>query len=66
MTTEMFWTALLLALVVQGVVIYAAIRFALIHDRALRARETAAAAAKVKWKAQAEQARAAAGASPAT
>ena len=57
MTTGMFWTAMLLGLVVQGAVIYAAIRFALVHDRASRARETAAAAAKVKWKAQAEAAK---------
>lgn len=51
---------MVLGLVVQGVVIYAAIRFALIHDRALRTRDAAAVDAKVKWKAQAEQARIAA------
>jgi len=58
MTTEMFWAALLFGLVVQAVVIYGAIRVALVHDRALQARGVAAAAAKAKWKVQADEARA--------
>ena len=57
MTSAMFWTAMLLGLLVQAVVIYGAIRLALVHDRALQARNAAALAAKVKWKAQADEAR---------
>ena len=53
----MLWTALLFGLVVQAVVIYAAIRLALVHDRALRARGVAAVAAKAKWKVQSDEAR---------
>ena len=57
MTSEMFWAALMLGLVVQAVMIYGAIRLALAHDRALQARGVVALAAKAKWKAQADEAR---------
>lgn len=60
MTSEMFWIALLLGLVVQAAVIYGAIRFALVHDRALQAREVAKVKAAAVWKARAEEARLAA------
>jgi hypothetical protein len=57
MTSEMFWAVMLLGLLVQAVVIYGAIRLALVHDRALQARGVAAIAAKAKWKLQADDAR---------
>ena len=48
MTSGMFWTALLVGLVVQAVVIYGAIRLALVHDRDLQARNVARDAGKAK------------------
>lgn len=57
MTEGMLWTALLLGLAVQALVIYGAIRLALVHDRASQARGVAALAAKAKWKVQADEAR---------
>jgi len=56
MTSELFMAALF-GLAVQALVIYGAIRLALVHDRALQARGVAALAAKAKWKVQADEAR---------
>jgi len=56
----MAYLAVLVGLVVQAVVIYGAIRFALVHDRALQLRETKKAEAAAVWKARAEEARIAA------
>jgi hypothetical protein len=57
MTQEMFWFAMVLGLVVQGGVIYAAVRLALTHDRAARARADTRVADAARWKARADQAR---------
>jgi hypothetical protein len=56
----MDYLLLLVGVVVQAVVIYGAIRVALIHDRAAQARERAKVKAAALWKARAEEARAAA------
>lgn len=53
MTTGMLWAALLLGLVVQGVVIYGAIRFALVHDRGQQAQAAKKAASAAAWRARA-------------